>query len=64
LSNGIPGRNLGNADCNGSIDMNDFELWKEQFQSGIILIQSADFNSDNKVDGIDFEIWRGNAQGN
>jgi len=44
--------------------MSDFELWKEQFQSGIILIQSADFNSDNKVDGIDFEIWRGNAQGN
>ena len=61
---GVPGRNLGNADCNGSIDVNDFELWKEQFQSGIILIQSADFNSDNKVDGIDFEIWRRNAQGN
>ncbi len=47
----------GDADCDGSIMIADFEVWrKEYFQS--IVANNADFDNNGKVDIIDFEQWR------
>lgn len=50
----------GDANCDGKIDLIDFNLWRQQFTTTVI--SSADFNSDGKVDLVDFNIWRTNAQ--
>lgn len=52
-------KNHGDANCNFSIDVFDFEIWRKEFTGELVGTQ-ADFNSDNKVDILDFEIWRSN----
>ncbi|MEM5872081.1 MAG: right-handed parallel beta-helix repeat-containing protein, partial [Candidatus Aenigmatarchaeota archaeon] len=58
-------KTLGDANCDGNIDENDYNIWKCEFlgngrcnnpSSNL----SASFNLDEKVDLIDFDIWRKN----
>lgn len=56
----------GDANCDGSTDNNDYNLWKSAFIDGTDLTdpdQSADFSSpqDGNIDLEDFEIWRKNT---
>ena len=48
---------LGDANCDGKVDIVDFELWRREF-TGAVSTKLANFNSDAKVDLVDFEIWR------
>lgn len=50
-------KNKGDADCNGTTDIADFEIWRKEF-TGELVSKNADFNSDEKVNIIDFELWR------
>ena len=50
-------KDKGDADCNGKIDLIDFEIWRKEF-TGEVDSKTSDFNSDGKIDLIDFEIWR------
>lgn len=47
----------GDADCNGSVNDADFTIWQTEFLAGGAPY-TASFNLDQKVDLIDFEIWR------
>ncbi len=53
-----PKKPQGDANCDGIIDMGDFDIWKKEFIDR--LAKDADFNSDGKVSLLDFEIWRKN----
>lgn len=57
-SNGRQTKPNGDANCDGAIDIRDFNRWMEQFHSSPSQTDCADFNRDGKVDGIDFEYWR------
>lgn len=49
----------GDCDCNGQIDIADFEPWRREYvreSKGL----KCDFNRDIKVNLIDFNIWRTN----
>jgi hypothetical protein len=51
----------GDADCNGKIDLMDFEVFRQEYNSyrnGQTVAYSADFNGDKKIDLLDFEIFR------
>jgi hypothetical protein len=50
-------KNQGDSDCNGRIDLADFEIWRKEF-TGSAVSKTADFNSDAAINIIDFEIWR------
>lgn len=54
---GCPRKSQGDADCNGIIDLIDFEIWRREF-SGLATTRNADYNADGFVNLIDFEIWR------
>ena len=47
----------GDADCNGTIDLIDFEIWRKEF-AGEKVMEQADFNNTKTADLADFEIWR------
>lgn len=65
-----PLHNQGDANCDGKVDTDDFNIWRDQFvannnssyhfveQSYAQSAYSADFNRDNKIDTDDFNIWR------
>jgi len=53
-------KSSGDANCDGAINESDYTIWKDEFISGSG--NSADFNSDSKVDLVDFEIWRRNKK--
>ncbi len=60
-----PLHNSGDANCDGKIDIEDFNVWKADFLSTFgsgnnpgDSLGLADFNNDNKVDTDDFNIWR------
>lgn len=61
---GVPGKSMGNANCDSKTDLSDFEIWRsEAFDQGGIEGKirndwKADFNCDQKVNLSDFEIWR------
>ena len=48
---------LGDANCDGKVDIVDFELWRREFTREVSTTLS-DFNGDAKIDIIDFELWR------
>lgn len=50
----------GDANCNGIVDIKDFEIWRREF-TGLINTGSADFNSDQKVTTADYGIWKNNV---
>ena len=52
----------GDANCDFSIDLVDFEIWRKEF-TGEKASLDADFNSDSHIDLIDYEIWRKNFFG-
>lgn len=54
---GCTRKSQGDADCNGVIDLIDFEIWRREF-GGLVSTRNADYNSDGFVNLIDFEIWR------
>lgn len=56
-----PKKSMGDANCDGNINTDDFDIWKSEFTRKINT-KSADFNSDQKVSVQDFEIWRSNNQ--
>lgn len=47
----------GDADCSGTIDLVDFEIWRKEF-TGTLTTKKADYNSNSSIDLADFEIWR------
>lgn len=47
----------GDADCNGVIDLIDFEIWRKEF-TGSVWTKLADFDASGAVNLVDFEIWR------
>ena len=47
----------GDANCDGLIDLIDFEIWRREF-TGTATTKNADYNVDGLVNLIDFEIWR------
>jgi len=49
----------GDANCDFSIDVFDFEIWRKEFTQELTT-HNADFNSDTHTDVLDFEIWRSN----
>lgn len=50
-------KSSGDANCDGSINLNDYDLWRAEF-NGQVTTRNADFNNDSNVSLIDFEIWR------
>jgi len=50
-------RQNGDADCNGAVNILDFEIWRREFL-GIDTTTKADFDSSGGVSILDFEIWR------
>ena len=50
-------KSQGDANCDGNIDLIDYNSWKSEF-TGLILSRKSDFNSDSKITLIDYEIWR------
>jgi len=50
-------KSRGDADCNGIINILDFEVWRREFL-GIDTTTKADFDSSGGVTILDFEIWR------
>lgn len=47
----------GDADCNGSINAVDYDIWQREYL-GQIATKTADFDNSGTVDLIDYEIWR------
>ena len=55
-------KSQGDADCNGTINLADFELFRKEF-TGILASRNADFDSNGSVGISDFEIWRRTSYG-
>jgi len=55
-----PKRPQGDANCDQTINDADFQIFKSAMKGMAYAAQnySADFNSDNKVNLLDYEIWR------
>jgi hypothetical protein len=56
-------KNQGDADCNGSIDLSDFDKFRQEFiayrKNELDITKAlANFNNDNSVDLADFELFR------
>lgn len=52
-------KSKGDADCNGKVDLVDYEIWRKEALGGLTS-KNANFNPtvDSLVDIVDFEIWR------
>jgi hypothetical protein len=50
-------KSQGDADCNGIINLNDFEIFRKEFNKTLQTLTS-DFNNNGAVTLSDFEIWR------
>lgn len=48
--------NTGDYNCNGGIDTDDYDLWRETFGSTTMF--AADGNGDGVVDSADYIVWR------
>jgi hypothetical protein len=51
-----PRKAEGDADCNGHIDLVDYEIWRKEYFHELNT-KTADFNGDGVVDMIDYNIW-------
>jgi len=49
---------LGDADCNGAVDMNDFEAIRSHFRKNVSLRSDGDLTSNGVVDFADFIQWK------
>ena len=52
-----PRKPEGDANCDGHIDLVDYELWRRE-NFGEVTTKIADFNGDGVVDMVDFNIWQ------
>jgi len=52
-----PLKNRGDANCDGKINILDFNIWRDEFLR-VANTTSADFNSDNSITILDFNVWR------
>lgn len=57
ISGSCSRKSQGDADCNGIIDLIDYEIWRREF-TGTASTRNADYNADGFVNLIDYEIWR------
>lgn len=62
LSNSCGSKNLGDANCDGVVTIADFEILRREISLPSPSC-SADFNTDGKVDLIDYSIWYRTIQG-
>ncbi len=61
IPSNCPTKNQGDANCDGAIDSKDYEIWQNEYLQNWPGVY-ADFDNDQQVTIIDYEIWRGNAQ--
>jgi len=66
-SSGVRLKSLGNANCDGKINIFDFAIWKKERIAYLGDPQTrdnwkSDFNCDGKVTGDDLTIWKANQQ--
>ncbi len=64
---GVPAFSLGNANCDGKIDMNDRLVWMSEYTNYMKtkkVSDVADFNCDKKTDTADYVIWSKNQKVN
>jgi len=54
-------KSLGDANCDGKVNENDYNIWIRELQKTDTTV-TADFNSDGAVDGTDFSIWNKNLE--
>lgn len=54
---GLPTSNSGNANCDSSVNIVDFSVWRSEAIDGTVGGR-ADFNCDGAINIIDFSIWR------
>lgn len=47
----------GDVNCDGDVDLSDFEIWRRELMNELSTKQS-DLNLDLEVDLLDFELWR------
>lgn len=52
-----PRKTSGDSNCDGSVTLVDFEIWRKEYLR-ILSSNQADFNSSGTVDLADFQIWR------
>jgi hypothetical protein len=51
-----PRKPEGDANCDGHIDLVDYELWRRE-NFGEVKTKTADFNGDGVVNMVDYNIW-------
>lgn len=54
-----PKKSQGDADCNGKIDLSDFEQFRKEYTASSTS-KTADFDGSGSIGLADFEIWRRN----
>ncbi len=54
---GACAKSNGDANCDGQVNLTDFEIWRKEF-TGALTTKTADFDSSGQVNLTDFEIWR------
>ena len=59
-SPGTSGAAPGDYDGNGTVEQNDYDLWRSTFGSTIIAGTGADGNGNGTIDAADYVIWRKN----
>lgn len=57
ITNSCPLKKNGDANCDGSVNTDDFNIWRDELLGGS-QAKKADFNGDNTVNTDDFNIWR------
>lgn len=60
VTDSCPLKSKGDANCDGKIDILDFNIWREEFTKALNTT-SSDFNNDGRVNTLDFNIWRDNS---
>lgn len=53
-----PYKRKGDANCDNTVNLIDFEIWRRTYMRTNITGTAADFNLDGKTDLLDFELWR------
>lgn len=54
-------KSQGDANCDSSVNLADFAIWRVSYIGGIYDAR-ADFNNDQAVNLVDFSVWRRNLQ--
>lgn len=52
-----PNKSIGDANCDGSVSLVDFEIWRKEYLGTLISV-NADFDTSGVVNLADFQIWR------